>query len=97
VATLFLGGLLELGVEEGDSLLAVGEFVFDVHDAVGHCGDRLRLCGHSCPLLGLNRLLTGALGVELKAEAVQHLVHLVAEVRRFFLNCVFHLPLDVGG
>jgi hypothetical protein len=42
-------------------------------------------------------MLTGALGVELEVEAVHHPVHLAAEVRRFFLNCVLHLSLDVGS
>jgi hypothetical protein len=53
---------------------------------------------HGFTLFGLNRLLTGALGVELEAEAVHHLVvHLAAEVGRLFLNRVLQLLLGVGG
>jgi hypothetical protein len=55
------------------------------------------LCGHGFTLFGLDRLLTGALGVELEAEAVHHLVHFAAEVGRLFLNRVLQLLLDVGG
>ena len=51
---------------------------------------------HGFTLFGLNRLLTGALGVELEAETVHHLVHLAAEVGRLFLNRVLQPLLDVG-
>jgi hypothetical protein len=68
-----LRGLLELGVEEGGGLLAGCYLVLDVHRDMGQCGDRRRLCGHGFTLFGLDRLLTGALGVELEAEAAHHL------------------------
>jgi hypothetical protein len=104
VSTLFpaalrrlLRGLLELGVEGGGGLLAGCYLVLDVHRDVGQCGDRRRLRGHGFTLFGLDCLLTGALGVELEAEAVHHLVHMAAEVGRFFLNCVLQLLLDVSG
>jgi hypothetical protein len=81
----------------GDGLLAGCYFVFDVHGDVGQCGDRRRLCGNGFTLFGLDRLLTGALGVELEAETVHHLVHLAAEVGRLFFNiacsnCCLALP-----
>ena len=85
------------GAKEGGGLLTGGYFAFDVHRDVGQCGDRRRLCGHGFTLFGLDRLLTGALGVELEAEAAHHLVHLTAEVGRLSLKRVLQLLLGVGG